>query len=157
MSKKLKLLSTVILILTASIILSLILAPIGGLLHRFFWKYQGCWFWGSCDKGAETNGFIYFYIFWLAFFSFFFLEKKVGRKVFIISSFLFWLLAFLFIYIDLGSRNLYESIGSLIIMVCSLTIGWLLAQGGKMVLKKTQKSWIKNLKRLLKSAKKSKA
>jgi len=139
MNQKLKSFLLILFIFVISILLAIILAPLGGLLHRFFWKYEGCWFWGPCDAGASTIGFTYFYIFWLAFLAILSLSRKIAWTVFIIGSSIFWILAILFIYINQGSTNMNEDIGSLIIMICFFAAGWLLAQGGLMVYKKLKR------------------
>jgi len=136
MNQKLKSYLSVFIVFVFSIVLAIILASLGGQLHRLFWKYEGCWFWGHCDAGATTLGFCYFYIFFLTFMAFLFLTKKKAWIVFAIGSSLLWFLAISFIYIDLRSTNIYEDIGSLIIMICMFAIGWLLAQGGLIIYKK---------------------
>jgi len=139
MSQKLKNVLTILLVYVSSIILALILAPIGGVLHNSFWPFQGCWFWGPCDQGSSVEGFIYFYIFWLAIFAFSLLKQKTAWVVYIIGTILFWAGSILIIATENLKYLKNEDIGSLVIMICFFIVGWLLAQGGLIVYKKLKK------------------
>ena len=139
MNQKLKNALIILLVYAGSIFLAFILAPLGGALHNYFWPFQGCWFWGLCDQGSNTEGFIYFYIFWLAIFAFLLLKQKTAWIVFLIGSILLWT-GIILIIVTEGLKYLRnEEIGTLVIMICMFALGWLLAQGGLMVYKKLKK------------------
>lgn len=136
MSEKLKKILTIISIYLGAGFLSYILAPLGGMLHRLFWEYEGCGWWGPCDQGAYFEGFIYLFIYLLAVFSFSALSKKTAWKVYIAGTFLFWLAR---IYMLISQDFRFERkdiIGALIIMLCAFGLGYLLAFGIKEVIKK---------------------
>ncbi|MBU4141648.1 hypothetical protein KKE99_02125, partial [Patescibacteria group bacterium] len=115
--------------------LAYILAPLGGMFHRIFWESRGCGWWIPCDKGAYFEGFIYFFIYFLAVFSFYALRQKTAWKVYVAGTFIFWALI---IYTIIDSHKLYrnEYLGSLIIMLCAFGLGYLSAVGGGKVIKK---------------------
>ena len=136
MNQKLKNVLLILIIYVASIFLAVILAPLGGALHNYFWTSQGCWFWVPCGQAGAVEGFIYFYIFGLAIFSFSLLKQKTAWLVYIIGTILFWVGSVLIIATENLKYLKNEDIGNLIIMVCFFVVGWLLAQGGLMVYKK---------------------
>lgn len=136
MNQKLKNVLLILIIYVVSIFLAVILAPLGGALHNYFWASQGCWFWGPCGQAGVVEGFIYFYIFVLAIFSFSLLKQKTVWLVYIIGTILFWVGSVLIIATENLKYLKNEDIGNLIIMVCFFVAGWLLAQGGLMVYKK---------------------
>jgi|GEM_PF-1809433 len=139
MNQRLKSILIILSVYIGSVVLAIILAPIGGTLHNSFWPSQGCWFWGPCDQGSNLEGFIYFYIFFLAVLAFSLLRQRTAWIVYIIGTILFWA----GIIIVIATENLKylrkEEIGSLVIMICMFVIGWLLAQGGLLVYKKMRK------------------
>lgn len=135
MSSKLKNILTILGIYAGAVFLAIVLAPLGGLIHRSFWESQGCWFWGPCDKGAQTEGFIYFYIFLLAVLSFSILKQKTAWIVYVIGTILFWTLTLIFIYTDWNSYNLNEIIGTFIIMLISFAVGYIIAFGIRKLIK----------------------
>ena len=139
MNQKLKNVLMILLVYVGSIFLAFILAPSGGVLHNYFWPFQGCWFWGLCDQGSSTEGFIYFYIFWLAIFAFSLLKQKTAWIVYVIGTILFWVGSIIIIATENLKYLKNEDIGSLIIMICFFATGWLLAQGGLLVYKKLKK------------------
>lgn len=136
MNQKFKNVLTILLVYFGSIFLAIILAPLGGALHNYFWPFRGCWFWGLCNQSSSMEGFIYFYIFWLAIFVFSLLKQKTAWIVYIIGTILFWAGIILIIATENLKYLKNESVGSLIIMFCFLVFGWLLAQGGQMVYKR---------------------
>ncbi|MFH1745100.1 MAG: hypothetical protein ABH881_02955 [bacterium] len=136
MSEKTKDIITIISVYCGSILLALILAPVGGALHRFFWEFKGCdIFIGLCDERAVTEGFVYFYIFLLAIFSFAIFIQKKAWKVYLIGTFLFWLLSILFIITDFDKYALQDNIGFLILMLCLLAVGYGIGIGIKKLIK----------------------
>jgi hypothetical protein len=139
MNQKLKNVLMILLVYIGSIILSLILAPLGGALHINILDAHcggGLFLLEMGDIGCKTEGFIYFYIFWLAIFSFLLLKRKTAWLVYIIGTILFWVGGVLIIATENLKYLKNEDIGSLIIMICFLVAGWLLAQGGLLVYKK---------------------
>lgn len=136
MNSKLKNVFTILGIYSGSIFLAIVLAPLGGLIHRSFWESQGCWFWGPCDKGAQTEGFIYFYIFLLVIFSFSFLKQKTAWIVFIIGTILFWAISILMVITEDWMVARKEYIGSLMIMLVSFAIGYIIALGTRKLMKR---------------------
>lgn len=138
MSEKLKKTLTIIGVYLGSGFLAYILAPLGGMFHRLFWESHGCLFIAACDSGAYFEGFIYLFIYLLAVFSFFALNKKTAWKVYVIGTFIFWIFN---IYTIIDSHKLYrnEYAGSLIIMLCAFALGYLSAFGIKEVIKKIKK------------------
>ena len=139
MNQKLKNALIILSIYVGSVVLALILAPVGGALHNSFWPSRGCWFWGLCDQGSSVEGFIYFYIFFFAILTFSLLKQKTAWVVYIIGTILFWVGSIIIIATENLKYLKNEEIGSLIIMICMLVIGWLLAQGGLLVYKKMRK------------------
>ena len=129
MNLKLKSILTIIGIYAVSILSAIILSPLGGLVHRFFWESQGCWFWGPCDTSAKTEGFIYIYILLLAITSFSILKQKTAWAVFVIGTILLWLLNILMIITEDWAVAKEEYIGSLIIMLISSVVGYVIALG----------------------------
>ncbi len=139
MNQKLKNALIILLVYVGSIILALILSPVGGALHNSFWPSQGCWFWGPCDQGSSIEGFIYFYIFLLAIFAFSLLKQKIAWVVYLIGTIIFWTGSIIIIATENLKYMKSEDIGSLIIMICMFVAGWLLAQGGLLVYKRMRK------------------
>ena len=90
MNQKLKNFLLISAIYAFSILLAITLSPIGGAIHNSFWSSQGCWFWGPCDQGSITEGFIYFYVLFLSLLSFALLKQKTAWIVFLIGSILLW-------------------------------------------------------------------
>ncbi len=135
MNLRLKTFLTIIGVYLGSVSLAYILAPLGGMFHRIFWESRGCGWWIPCDKGAYFEGFIYFFIYFLAVFSFFALNKKIAWKVYIAGTFIFWALN---IYTIIDSHKLYrnEYLGTLIIMFCAFGLGYLSAVGIKKIREK---------------------
>lgn len=129
MRTKLKNILTILGIYVGSILLAIILSPLGGLIHRLFWESQGCWFWGPCDTEANTEGFIYFYIFLLAISAFSLLKQKAAWTVFVIGSVLFWAGYILMIITEDLKLIREEYVGSLVIMLISFAIGYAIAFG----------------------------
>jgi len=87
------------------------------------------------NKGCIIEGFIYSYIFWLAILSFIFLKQKIAWVIFIFGTFLFWLTSLLAI-IESPSYVNSASIGTFIIMLCSLVIGYGIGLGIKKIMNK---------------------
>ncbi|MDD4901385.1 MAG: hypothetical protein PHS62_04800 [Patescibacteria group bacterium] len=139
MNQKLKNALVILSVYIGSVILALILAPLGGILHNSFWPSQGCWFWSPCDRGSSVEGFIYFYIFLLAVSAFSLLKQKTAWIVYIIGTILFWVGSIIIIATENLKYMRNEDIGSLVIMICMFVIGWLLAQGGLLVYKRMRK------------------
>ena len=139
MNQKLKNFLLISAIYAFSILLAITLSPIGGAIHNSFWSSQGCWFWGPCDQGSITEGFIYFYVLFLSLLSFALLKQKTAWIIFLIGSILLWVGIILIIATE-GLKYLRnEEIGTLAIMICMFALGWLLVQGGLMVYKKLKK------------------
>ena len=139
MNQKLKSFLLILSIYTVSILLAIALSSVGGEIHNSFWSSQGCWFWGPCDQGSVTEGFIYFYILFLSLFSFMLLKQKTAWIVFLIGSILLWV-GIILIIVNEGLKYLRdEEIGTLVIMICMFALVWLIAQGGLMVYKKLKK------------------
>ena len=139
MNQKLKNVLMILLVYVSSIILALILAPIGGYLHANILNAYcggGLFLLEMGNMGCEMEGFIYFYIFWLAIFAFSLLKQKIAWLVYIIGTILFWVGSVLIIATENLKYLKSEDVGSLIIMICMFAIGWLLAQGGLLVYKK---------------------
>lgn len=136
MNSKLKNISTILGIYAGAIFLAIVLAPLGGLIHRSFWESQGCWFWGPCDKEAQTEGFIYFYIFLLAVLSFSILKQKTAWIVYIVGTILLWAVSILMLITEDWKLARKEYIGSLIIMLISFAVGYVIAFGIRKLIKK---------------------
>ncbi|MFA6306626.1 MAG: hypothetical protein WCV70_01995 [Patescibacteria group bacterium] len=142
MNQKLKNVLIILSVYVGSVILALILAPIGGYLHINLLNAHcggGLFLLEMGDKGCNYEGFIYFYIFWLAIFAFSLLKQKTAWAVYIIGTVLFWIGIILIIATENLRYLKNEDIGSLIIMICFFAVGWLLAQGGLLVYKKFKK------------------
>jgi len=139
MNQKLKSVFIIVSTFLLAFFLSIILMELGGYLHAYIFS-TSCT--GSIfvimnfDKGCQLEGFIYFYLFWLAVFAFGFLKQKIAWLVYVIGTFIFWIAQLYFILSEKLNFLRNELIGSLIIMVCFFVVGWLLAQGGLMVYKK---------------------
>ena len=140
MNIKFKKFLTILFIFLITIVLAIIFAPTGGYVHNSLWEFQGCWFWGICDQNSLVEGFIYAYILFLVLFSFSILKQKTAWPVVILGTILFWIMQMFFIFTEGLKYMKNEYIGSLIIMVCSFIIGWLLAQGILLVYKKFKKT-----------------
>lgn len=118
--------------------LAYILAPLGGMFHSSFInsRCDGGGMWLSPDNtGCVIDGFIYFFIFLLAIFSFSVLSKKTAWKVYITGTFLFWFFSVWGI-IDSDKYDRGEYIGSLIIMLGAFALGYLSALGIKWLIRK---------------------
>lgn len=142
MNQKLKNVLMILSVYASSIFLAIILAPIGGYLYIDILNAHcsgGLFLLEMGDLGCNTEGFIYFYIFWLAIFSFSLLKQKTAWIVYVIGTILFWAVAILIIATENLKYLKKTDIGSLIIMICFFAAGWLLAQGGRMVYKRLKK------------------
>jgi len=142
MNQKLKSFLLILSIYTVSILLAVVLAPMGGALHSGVLNAHcggGLFLLEMGDSGCAVEGFTYFYIFWLAVFCFSLMKQKTAWIVYIIGTILFWIGSVLIIVTQNLKYLKNEDIGSLIIMICFFAAGWLLAQGGLMVYKKLKK------------------
>ena len=113
-----------------AIILSIIFAQLGGIIHSVFLNTYctGGLLIIDFDKGCVAEGFIYFYIFWLAILSFLILKQKTAWSVYLIGTIIFWLFYIYFIFAEELNYIRKEYIGSIIIMLSMFVTGWLLAQ-----------------------------
>ena len=142
MSKKVIGFFKILLICLGTIFLSLIFSQLGGVIHSVFLKTNctGGLLIFDFDRLCITEGFIYFYIFWLAVLAFSMLKQKTAWIVYLVGTFIFWLAYVFFIFSEDLDFIRKEYVGSLIIMVCSFIIGWLLAQGSLLLYKKLKKT-----------------
>jgi len=107
-----------------SVFLAYIFSPLGGMLYRFFWKFEGCSILSiGCDKGAIFEGFVYFYIFWLAVLSFAVFSKKKAGEINIVGTFFLWVFIIFVIFSEEFEKARY--ISSFVIMICFLVLGCL--------------------------------
>lgn len=142
MNQKLKNVLMILLIYVSSIFLAFIFAPLGGYLHINILNAHcggGLFLLEMGDIGCKTEGFIYFYIFWLTIFAFSLLKQKTAWVVYIIGTILFWVGSILIIATENLKYLKNEDIGSLIIMICMFVLGWLSARGGLLVYGKLKK------------------
>jgi len=142
MNQKLKNVLMILLVYVGSVFLALILAPLGGVLHINVLNAHcggGLFLLEMGDSGCRTEGFIYFYIFWLAIFAFSLLRRKTAWIVYIIGTIIFWAGIILIIITENINYLRKEYIGSLTIMLIFFVVGWLLAKGGLTVYKKLKK------------------
>ncbi|MDD5071405.1 MAG: hypothetical protein PHQ42_01585 [Patescibacteria group bacterium] len=142
MNQKVKTILLIFTIFLLTIIFSFILSPIGGSIYKDILNGHcggGLFLLEMGDSNCQTEGFIYFYIFFLTIFSFILLRQKIAWYVFAIGSFIFWLLSLFMIFTENldYQRNVY--ISDLIIMVCFFIFAWLLAQGGLIIYRKLKK------------------
>ena len=143
MSKKFKTILLIFSIFLLTIFFSYILSPIGGLIYKGILNGHcggGLFLLEMGDLNCQTEGFIYFYIFFLTISSFILLKQKMAWLVFIIGSFVFWLLSLSMIFTENLNYRRSVYIGDLIIMVCFFVMAWLLAQGVLLVYKKFKKT-----------------
>jgi len=142
MSKQMKNLLIILFAFISSIVLAIILIPLGGYLHLKILNVPyggGIFLLEMGDIGSSLDGFVYFYIFWLAIFTFSLLKQKTAWIVYAIGTILLWVESILIIANENVEYQKNEDIGSLIIMICMFAIGWLLAQGGLIIYKKLKK------------------
>ncbi len=121
---------TIFFIFIISIILSILLARVGGAIHGHFWSGGGnCIFYVVfCDNNKLIEGFIYFYTFFITVFSFTFLNFKTALKIFIIGTALTWFFIFMTFFNVLKSER-KEYIATLIVMAILSILGYLIALG----------------------------
>ncbi len=122
--------TTIFFIFFISIILAILLAPVGGAIHKYFWGPDSCslFIMVPCDSDRLSNGFIYFYTFFMSIFSFTFLNLKTALKVFISGTILTWLFIALSLF-DALKFERKEYIITLITMAVLSVLGYLLALG----------------------------
>jgi hypothetical protein len=138
MNSKLKNILTILGIYAGSIFLAVISANGFGVLHSIFLgtTCAGSMFiMANIDQGCRIEGFIYAYIFWLAIFLFVLLTQKSAWISYTIGTFLFWAL-FIYIIISENVKRGSEIISTLIIMVISFAVGYVIAFGIKKLVKK---------------------
>ncbi len=122
---------TIFFIFIISIILSILLARIGGAIHGHFWQSEGSWFIGPDNTGSIAQGFIYIYVFCLSLLSLLLLKQKSALIVYFSGSLIFWLYILLTIFTETIRFRQSENIGTLIIMLISSILGYLIALGIK--------------------------
>lgn len=128
MNQKIKNYLMILSIFVISLFLAYVFSPLGGMLYRFFWKFEGCSILSiGCDKGAILEGFVYFYIFWLAVLSFAVFSKKKAVEINIVGTFLLWVFNIFIIFSEEFEKARY--ISSFVIMICFLVFGYLLGIG----------------------------
>jgi len=132
----------ILLIYLGTIFLSLVFSQLGGIIHSAFLKTNctGGLLIFDFDRLCIMEGFIYFYIFGLAVLAFSILKQKTAWIVYIVGTFIFWLVYIFFIFSEDLDFIRKEYVGSLIIMICMFALGWLLAQGILLVHKKFKKT-----------------
>jgi len=140
MNTKLKSILTILGIYAGSIFLAVVFSPLGKFIDEdIIGIYCGggifIFLYDMFGSGCKLQGFIYFYIFWLAVSAFTFLKQKIAWAVFIVGTIFFWMLHLLFFYplLKYGNDMDIREIGGLIAMLIFFVSGYTITVGVKKI------------------------